>query len=209
MVLASGEKVRYLGIDTPELYPTPQPWAREAHRYNEELVEGKEVRLEYDEVVRDKYGRLLAYVWVGKEMVNADLVERGLAYIFVIPPNERYARVLAEAQRRAMKLGVGLWRYPGIITPEEARRWQDSARAVEGRICRVIGTGRALYLVLKCDPNDYFRVTLPYTYLAYYGLERYRQAKGKRLLSVAKIRCRRDYCEQVVRHPVGLTLEPE
>ncbi len=208
IVLDSGEKVRYLGIDTPEIYPTPQPWAREAHRYNEQLVGGKKIKLEYDEVVRDKYGRLLAYVWVGKEMVNTALLKEGLAYVFVIPPNEKYVGLLAKAQRQAMESKRGLWRYPGIIPPEEARKWRDSARAVEGSVCRVMGTGRALYLILRCDPNDYFRVTLPYTHLAYYGLDRYRRTEGKRLLSVAKIRCRRDYCEQVVRHPVQLTIEP-
>src|SRR5262244_3546514 len=81
------EKVRYIGVDTPEVYhPTrgEEPGGREAAEVNRRLVDGKAVRLEPDVQLRDRYGRLLAYVWVkgndGRElMVNAELVRLGYA----------------------------------------------------------------------------------------------------------------------------------
>jgi endonuclease YncB( thermonuclease family) len=62
------EKVRYIGMNTPEIHHPrkgEEPWGREASEVNRELVAGKQVRLELDVQERDRYGRLLAYVWVG------------------------------------------------------------------------------------------------------------------------------------------------
>jgi len=75
-------KVRYIGIDTPELddkRPKFCALAQEATRYNRELVKGKTVRLEKDISETDQYGRLLRYVYVGDIFVNAELVRQGLA----------------------------------------------------------------------------------------------------------------------------------
>lgn len=72
------EKVRYIGMNAPELHhPTKgeQPGGPEAAEANRKLVAGQAVRLELDVQDRDKYGRLLAYVYVGDVMVNAELVE--------------------------------------------------------------------------------------------------------------------------------------
>lgn len=76
-------KVRYIGIDTPELddeRPEFCALAQEATRYNRQLVEGKEMRLEKDVSETDHYGRLLRYVYVGDTFVNAELVSAGLAW---------------------------------------------------------------------------------------------------------------------------------
>jgi micrococcal nuclease len=78
------EKVRYIGVDTPEVHhPTKgeQPGGREATAQNRALVGGRPVRLELDVQERDRYGRLLADVWVGEVMVNAELVRRGYAQV--------------------------------------------------------------------------------------------------------------------------------
>lgn len=98
------ERVRYIGIDTPEMNDARAAilvQAREATEANEQLVGGKSVRLEFDVQRRDKYGRLLAYVWVGDTLVNEELVRRGFAELLTIPPNVRYAERLAEARRTA------------------------------------------------------------------------------------------------------------
>lgn len=98
------ERVRYIGIDTPEMNDTREAVmerAREATEVNSELVAGRSVRLEFDVQRRDKYGRLLAYVWVGDTLVNEELVRRGYAELLTIPPNVRYAERLAAALRAA------------------------------------------------------------------------------------------------------------
>jgi micrococcal nuclease len=77
---------------------------------NRELVAGKHVRLEMDARARDRYGRLLAYVWVDGVMVNAELVRRGYAQVMTVPPNVRYQRLFLALQREARQSGRGLWR---------------------------------------------------------------------------------------------------
>lgn len=98
------ERVRYIGIDTPEMNDQREAIvarARDATGANEQLVGGKSVRLEFDVQRRDKYGRLLAYVWVGETMVNEELVREGFAELLTIPPNVKYADRLAETYREA------------------------------------------------------------------------------------------------------------
>lgn len=94
------ERVRYIGIDTAEMDDEREAivvQARGATEANERLVGGKSVRLEFDVQRRDKYGRLLAYVWVGDTLINEELVRRGYAELLTIPPNVKYAERLAAA----------------------------------------------------------------------------------------------------------------
>jgi micrococcal nuclease len=107
------EKVRYIGVNTPEIrHPRKgeEPGGREAARVNRELTDGKRVRLELDVQERDRYGRVLAYVWVGDTMVNAELVRLGYAQVMTVPPNVRYKDLFLDLQRAARETGRGLWR---------------------------------------------------------------------------------------------------
>lgn len=107
------EKVRYIGVNTPEVrHPIKgeEPGGREAAEMNRRLVAGKRVRLETDVQTRDRYGRLLAYVWVGDVMVNAELVRLGYAQVMTVPPNVRHQDLFVKLQREAREAGRGLWR---------------------------------------------------------------------------------------------------
>jgi micrococcal nuclease len=106
------EKVRYIGVNTPEVHhPTrgEEPGGREASAVNRELVAGKWVRLELDVRARDRYGRMLAYVWLGEVMVNAELVRLGYAQVMTVPPNVRHQALFIKLQREAREAGRGLW----------------------------------------------------------------------------------------------------
>jgi micrococcal nuclease len=106
------EKVRYIGMDTPEVHHPrrgEEPGGRAATLLNRRLVEGRTVRLELDVQSRDRYGRLLAYVYVGDVMVNAELVRRGYAQAMTVPPNVRHASLFVRLQREAREAGRGLW----------------------------------------------------------------------------------------------------
>ena len=106
------EDVRYIGVDTPETVKPGAPvecFGPEAHDFNAKLVEGHDVSLEFDAERRDVYGRLLAYVRLGDEFVNAELVRRGYATTLTIAPNDRYADQLARLEREASAKGLGLW----------------------------------------------------------------------------------------------------
>ncbi len=105
-------RVRYIGIDTPELDdrdPDVRRMAQEARRANERLVAGRQVQLMQDVQSHDRYGRLLAYVWVDGLFVNAWLVQQGYASVLTVPPNVRYAAQLVELQRDARRAERGLW----------------------------------------------------------------------------------------------------
>ena len=107
------EKVRYIGVNTPELHHPrkgAEPGGHEAEVVNRRLVAGKRVRLELDVQTRDRYGRLLAYVWVGDTMINAELVRLGYAQVMTIPPNVRHQALFLKLQRDARAAGRGLWR---------------------------------------------------------------------------------------------------
>jgi micrococcal nuclease len=105
-------RVRYIGIDTPETVDPRQPvecFGREASERNRQLVEGKSVGLERDVSETDQYGRLLRYVWVDGQMVNAALVEEGYATATTYPPDVRYAALFGDLEARARDAGRGLW----------------------------------------------------------------------------------------------------
>ena len=106
------EKVRYIGVNTPEVHhPTrgEEPGGRQAAEVNRTLVEGRRVRLELDVRTRDRYGRLLAYVWLGDVMVNAELVRLGYAQVMTVPPNVRHQALFVTLQRAARTARRGLW----------------------------------------------------------------------------------------------------
>jgi micrococcal nuclease len=107
------EKVRYIGVNTPEVHHPrkgAEPGGRQAAALNRELVDGRHVRLELDVRTRDRHGRLLAYVFVGETMINAELVRLGFAQVMTVPPNVRHQALLLTLQREARDAGRGLWR---------------------------------------------------------------------------------------------------
>ncbi|MCL4078076.1 thermonuclease family protein [Coriobacteriia bacterium Es71-Z0120] len=121
--LADGrqEKVRFIGVDTPESTIEHEPYGAEASAYTKRLLpRGRRVWLETDAGLRDRYGRLLAYVWLAlptgdparearSKMLNARLALDGYATQMTVPPNVRYAHVFAACVEEARSAGRGLW----------------------------------------------------------------------------------------------------
>lgn len=111
------ERVRYIGIDTPETkHPTKgvEYFGEEAAEANRKLVDGKTVRLEFDVQQRDRYGRILAYVYLEDgTFVNAWLVEHGFAQVMTVPPNVTHQELFLKLQREARDARRGLWDQDG------------------------------------------------------------------------------------------------
>jgi len=110
--LSNGEKIRYIGIDTPEMNynnPPAEYFAQEAKEYNAKLVLGKKVKLEFDVVKRDKYGRLLAYVYIDGKHISQEMIERGFAKVLMIPPNLKFADYFLTLQNLAKEEKRGIW----------------------------------------------------------------------------------------------------
>ena len=114
IVLEDGTKVRYIGLNTPE---RGRPFYDEATEANRKLVEDREVRLEFDAVQMDRYGRTLAYVFVrdstaspqGEVFVNLELLRQGYANAFTVPPNVKHEELFREAEQEARETERGLW----------------------------------------------------------------------------------------------------
>jgi micrococcal nuclease len=108
------ERVRYIGVDTPESVKPGTPvecFAKRAAAANAALVAGRSVRLVGDVEQRDRYGRLLAYVYREPDgaFVNAELVRDGYARTLTIAPNVAHARQFAQLARTARTSRRGLW----------------------------------------------------------------------------------------------------
>ena len=109
------EKVRLIGINTPESVDRNRPvmcFGKEAsHHIAELLPPGTAVRLERDVEARDRYGRLLAYVYRAEdgEFVNLAMVTDGFAQQYTFPPNVAHTERFGEAERAARRAGTGLW----------------------------------------------------------------------------------------------------
>lgn len=115
--LINRERVRYLGIDAPEMrrkvngrwIKIMESFAAEAYELNRGLVEGRSVRIELDREIRDRYDRLLGYVFVDGRFVNAELISSGYVIVRIHPPNDRYADLFIKLQAEARAEGRGIW----------------------------------------------------------------------------------------------------
>lgn len=104
------ERVRLLNVDTPEVGAESECLGPEATQFLESrLPAGTEVRLELDQEHRDGYGRLLAGVYVGDDLVNAEIAERGLGVAVLYKPNAKFYDEVAAAQDEAVEAGVGFY----------------------------------------------------------------------------------------------------
>ncbi len=109
------QRVRLIGVDTPEVYGGVECYGEAASAFTKQLVEGRIVTLQKDVSEVDKYDRLLRYVFVGDTFVNDALVRQGYAYASSYPPDVAYADQFAQAQNEAATNGRGLWN--ACVTP--------------------------------------------------------------------------------------------
>jgi micrococcal nuclease len=127
---ADGRKIRLIGIDSPELGQ-----GTEGRRARDALLallpRDRRVRLEPDAAGRDRWGRILAYAWSGKLLVNEAMLRGGWALLYTVPPNVKYVRRLEGAQNEARTAGAGLWK---------GEAFACSPRAYRRRECRPSGT---------------------------------------------------------------------
>ena len=158
-VLINGkiEKVRLTGIDTPESRVNRRAkWqardlnkdlteivkmGKEAKRFVQSLISrGDIVYLEFDVQPRDRYGRLLAYVWLPNgKMLNKEIICNGYAMPLTIPPNVKYADEFRECFRKARNEGLGLWEgtsYMDLIEKSEKRKnIKNSSKCGQKKYC--------------------------------------------------------------------------
>lgn len=160
------ETVRYIGIVSQENRRPASPEAvpGDALQANRQMVARQQVRMEFDTAARDRDGRLLAYVYVADQMVNAELVRRGSAEVMTVQPNVRHRELLVALEQEARDNRRGMWADPSEPTTPttveparqvtEARRgvpatengWScPAAQPIKGQYTTYTGGGRCVY----------------------------------------------------------------
>ena len=112
IVIEGGEKIRLIGVDTPELHHPKKPvqyYAKEAKKFTKSLVEEKDVQLEYDRQRKDKYGRTLAYVYLkDRTFLNIEIIKQGYGFAYTKFPF-KYLIKFKEYEKEAREQKKGLW----------------------------------------------------------------------------------------------------
>lgn len=111
--LSDGRRVRYIGMDTPEINYNGESsgcFSEEARETNKNLVEGKEIKMEKDISETDKYDRILRYVYIGDVFVNEYLVEQGLAQALYIEPDTKFYDQFKKLETEARENKRGMWK---------------------------------------------------------------------------------------------------
>ncbi len=172
LTLSSGEKLRLIGIDTPEITTkergqfryNPQPFALEAKNLVQQLAEGQKVRIEYDLVRRDVYGRSLGYCFIqgksGEVFLNKQLLEEGFAVLLTIPPNIKYADTFVEAQTNARQKKKGIWGTYEAVHAQDAHRFINQIRRVEGVILDGYCDKKKIYLLFDTSAKQSTKIII-------------------------------------------------
>lgn len=161
------ETVRFLLVDTPEsVHPTKpvQPFSKEASKFTSDLMNSSDVELELGIGERDKYGRLLAYVYADGKSVQEALLEKGLARVaYIFEPNTKYVESYQDIQERAQKDGVGIWSLENYVQ-EEGYIAEDNGTSFPASKsdCTIKGninsSGDKIYHV---ESGRYYKITKP------------------------------------------------
>ncbi len=141
-ILMDGQEeiVRLIGIDTPEcVHPDKSKnteWGKKASKFTKDHLEGKKIQLELDVQERDRYGRLLAYVFIDEELFNEVLVREGWAKISTYPPNIKYVEYFKSAQKEAQKKKLGIWSSVSEPTTEDNNNVaaENASQKIKGNI---------------------------------------------------------------------------
>jgi endonuclease YncB( thermonuclease family) len=141
---AKGEKIRLLGINTPEISNNSEPgqiMGDEAKQRLTELVDGQLVQLQFDKEKQDVYGRTLAQVYLRNgTWVNAQMVREGLAHVYTFAPNFRWASKLIKAENEARNNKRGIWdtkRFRILKSKSVSKRHIGQFRVVVGTVSAV------------------------------------------------------------------------
>ncbi|PKG23399.1 thermonuclease family protein [Niallia nealsonii] len=165
------ESVRFLLVDTPETaHPRLgiQPYGKEAKEFTKQLVEDADkLQLEFDiGQNRDKYGRLLAYVYADGEMVQKQLLKKGLARVaYIYDPNTRYVDVFTDIQKEAQKSGIGIWSVENYAQEDGFHKeviTEDSQEEVEkeqGKGCLIKGNITANDKIYHTPDSPWYKQT--------------------------------------------------
>jgi micrococcal nuclease len=131
--LDTGEKVQYIGVVVPDPAKSDERLGKESLEFNKNLVEGKKVRLEYDDKVKDKE-HFLAYVYQENVFVNAEIIKQGYGSVFIVSPNIKYALEFIKLEGEARQAKRGVWSEQKVNTTQTDNPTNQDISSLEKRI---------------------------------------------------------------------------
>ncbi len=213
----SNSKVRYLGIDAPEipLEDAPgEPMSLESWELNKKLVGGKDIELRFDKQKYDRYGRLLAYVYVDGVSLSEELVRTGNARVLVIEPNDLYADSLYEAEQSAKEQKRGIWgpidqiAPPGgnskfLIKPKDASRYVDRLVVLRGNITDTRANDNVVALEIG-DDVELIIYNSDLDNFEFFDIDPFTHYFGKDVEAIGRVRMYRGKPMLTIEHPISL-----
>lgn len=213
----SQSRLRYLGIDTPEIlsrYSPGEPYSADATELNKRLVGNKPVTIEYDNERYDHFGRLLGYVFADGVFVNEKLVRKGLATVLIIEPNNKYEETLRAAEKKARDERLGIWgdpesfEYPPenkqfLIKPQNARRYIDQGVVTRGKITGTSGNVHVARLRME-DELDIIIFRNDMDNFSHFGIDPEEYYTGSPVEVLGRVRMFRGSPQIVISHPISI-----
>jgi endonuclease YncB( thermonuclease family) len=207
--LSDGRKVRFIGINTPEIDHdggTSEPYSHVARRRLQQLLgEPGRLLLRYGSERHDRYGRTLAHVYLedGRSL-NTLLLQAGLATTLVVPPNTWNHDCYAAVEQRAREQGVGLWSLPDYRprAVSELAADEEGYRLIRGRVKRVGESRRSLWLELEGGLS----LRIARRDLPYFAGMALQELSGRALLVRGWLHPRKGGWLMSVRHPAAIEL---
>lgn len=186
-VTRKGEKIRLLGINTPEIRHNTspaEPYGKQASKILRNFILGKQVRLGFDKERKDRYGRTLAHVYLRDGIwLNEEMLRLGSAFVYTFPPNTAKASAMVEIEQRAVRSNLGIWKMLRwqVLTPGELKtKLLGQFRLVNGKVTAKGKSGWRFSM-------GKLRVTIPRKYRSSYG--RAKQMKiGDKVLVRGRLR---------------------
>ncbi|MGH7808148.1 MAG: thermonuclease family protein [Thermodesulfobacteriota bacterium] len=209
--------VRYLEIDAPEILTDDSPGdplSLESKQLNERIVLGKKVKLEFDRQKYDDYGRVLAYVHVDGIFVNEEIVRNGLARAFIIQPNDKYSKVIYEAEEKAKREKKGIWGELGkhdaasenarfIVKPSQTSRYVGQRAVVRGKITDFRKSDKMIVLSMEGD-MDVVIFSGDWRNFHFFGIAPEKYYLGKPVEVVGRVKIYRGKPQIVIGHPIAI-----
>ncbi len=165
---SKGERVRLLGINTPEVEhdsSPAQPMGNAARKSLTNLIAGQTVRLDFDTQHKDNYGRTLAQIYLRNGIwVNGEMVRSGMAHVYTFTPNLRWAGQLTQLEAPARQAQLGIWRTERFAVLEANKVKADHLgqfRVIHGQVNQRNRKGYAFRL-------DRLNISIPKKYRPYF-----------------------------------------
>ena len=147
--LKDGRRIRIIGINTPEMGRDGAPneaYALEAKQYLQSLLRRGQVKLVLGKEHQDRYKRWLGHLLVGETLVAESMLQQGLGFQVVVPPNNRFWRCLNQAQSRAERQGLGVWSLNPWQDVTQLQSGEGGFRLLKGRVTKVKLKNSVLWL---------------------------------------------------------------